>query len=70
MTRPDMISGVVKSTPTLSQMLEFGPIVDQYSVKNKIIADKESGVLYTTPSLQFIGDGEESLRPQNVNQNK
>jgi hypothetical protein len=70
MTRPDMISRVVKSTPTLSQMLEFGPIVDQYSVKNKIIADKESGVLYTTPSLQFIGDGEESLRPQNVNQNK
>ena len=70
MTRPDVISGVVKSNPTLSQMLEFGPIVDQYSVKNKIVADKESGVLYTTPSMQYIGNGEEALRPRNVDQNK
>jgi hypothetical protein len=135
MTRPDTISGQVKSTPTVSQLLSFGPIVDQnqvnsninndkttrelfsalnnyeylnkntvdnnsvnssiankistsgYSIlatdqlsfgpifdnstlKNTVIADKESGVLYSTPTLQFIGTAEEALRPQNVDQTK
>ena len=70
MTRPDMISGVIKSTPTLSQYLEFGPVIDEYGVKNKIIADKKSGVLITTPNLQFIDAADEALRPKNVDKNK
>jgi hypothetical protein len=70
MTRTDLISGVLKSTPTVSQLLEFRPLIDQYDTKNKIIADKESGVLYSTPTLQFIGPADEASRNANVEPNK
>jgi hypothetical protein len=36
----------------------------------KIIADKESGVLYSTPTLQFIGPADEASRNANVEPNK
>jgi len=70
MTRTDIISGVIKSTPTLSQYLEFGPVVDQYGVQNKITTDKLTGVIYSTPNLQFIDAADDAARPKNVDKNK
>ena len=69
-TRTDIISGVIKSTPTLSQYLEFGPVIDQYGVQNKITTDKLTGILYSTPNLQFIDAADDASRPRNVDKNK